>query len=47
MHLEHNPDQAQFIQGRDQAVLLVAIDSARICDNSDSVRSWDAKRGVR
>jgi hypothetical protein len=40
-HLANNPDYPQFIVGKDIAILCVGVKSARICDISDRVTTWD------
>lgn len=37
LHLQHNPDYAQFIVGPHIAVLTLQVESARICDVLDKV----------
>ena len=46
MHLENNPNYAQFIVGNDIAVLIIRIDKARMCDVQDRVSYWNARDGV-
>ena len=40
LHLEHNEGYEQFITGRDIAIVVVKVLSARICDVQDNVRHW-------
>ena len=41
IHLMKNPKYEQFIVGDDIAVIIVKIDSARICDIKDKVTYWN------
>ena len=41
IHLNKNPKYEQFIIGNDIAVIIVKIDSARICDIKDKVTYWN------
>jgi general stress protein 26 len=45
-HLANNPDYPQFIVGEDIAILCVGVKSARICDISDKVTTWDTVEPV-
>lgn len=40
IHLIKNPKYEQFIVGNDIAVIIVKIDTARICDITDKVTYW-------
>ena len=42
IHLQNNPDYAQFIVGPDVAVVLVRLNTARMCDIKDRVQVWQA-----
>ena len=39
-HLEHNPKSKVFIQGKNIAIVLVNVTSARICNAADKVETW-------
>jgi hypothetical protein len=43
--LRNNPDYAQFIAGKDSAVLQVCIEKVRMCDVNDKVSYWNNKHG--
>lgn len=44
IHLQNNQDYAQFIVGDDIAVILVKVNSARLCDIKDNVTQWSGVR---
>jgi general stress protein 26 len=44
LHLENNLDYPQFIVGPDIAVILIKVESARLCDVQDKVITWSAKK---
>lgn len=43
LHLErHGPSMQQFICGENVAIISVAVEKARICNDSDQVTEWNA-----
>ena len=44
-HLDHNPDQAIFIEGPGIAVVAIEVEYARICDDRDRVTNWSIRDG--
>ena len=47
MHLERNgAGQRQFIVGDNIGIITVLVDKARICNQQDKVRIWDASAPV-
>ena len=40
MHSENNSDYTQFICGDDIAIIIIRINTARICDINDKVKHW-------
>ena len=47
MHLERNgAGQRQFIVGDNIGIITVLVDKARICNQADKVRIWDASAPV-
>ena len=47
LHLEHNKGYEQFIKGKDIAIVVVKVLSARICDIEDNVRHWSRSESDR
>eukprot|EP01031_Cornospumella_fuschlensis_P028481 gene28481-34379_t len=45
IHLNNNPDYAQFISGAEIAVMQVGIEKVRMCDINDKVSYWNNKHG--
>ena len=41
LHLLKNPDYRQFIDKKGQAVIVVRVERARLCDIQDKVTHWD------
>ena len=39
----NNPDYEQFIIGSEQAIVVVRIEMARMCDLNDRVSYWNSK----
>jgi hypothetical protein len=40
IHMQRNPDSAQFIEGPEMAIITITVETARICDVNDKVHSW-------
>lgn len=45
IHLNNNPDYAQFITGSEIAVMQIGIEKVRMCDINDKVSYWNSKHG--
>lgn len=46
IHLKCNPDYAQFISSASNAVVVVKVLNARMCDINDRVTYWSSKDGI-
>ena len=46
IHLKCNPDYAQFISSASNAVVVVKVLNARMCDINDRVTYWCSKDGI-
>eukprot|EP00927_Polykrikos_kofoidii_P085784 TRINITY_DN9418_c0_g1_i1.p1 TRINITY_DN9418_c0_g1~~TRINITY_DN9418_c0_g1_i1.p1 ORF type:complete len:259 (-),score=34.76 TRINITY_DN9418_c0_g1_i1:46-822(-) len=42
IHLENNPSSQCFIIGENIAVIVICVESARLCNNQDKVTTWSA-----